>query len=232
MSLLQQANLLSSTCPLTGPVSNDINTSISPATDSHQTCIFSVVSCAIDSAPNHWILDSGDNGHICSSVSTFTSFYKIKPINVTLANGSSILVHHVGNVSFSPSSYLTNVLYSPTFILNLISISKMCSSLSCFVQFSTDSCIIQYLSTKKKIGLGENLNGFYRLVVHVDSFKSPSFTSFNKKVYVSCNNISKSDSIVIPSSALWHFRWDIFLTKDFPIYNSRIPLFHAIKRCL
>jgi len=56
------------------------------------------------------------------------------------------------------------------------------------------------------IGLSENVNGLYRLVVHVDFFKLSSFTSFNKNVYISCNNISKPDSIVIPSLALWHFR--------------------------
>lgn len=206
MSLLQQANFLSSASPPTGLVSNHINTSIAHATDSNQTSIFSVVFCAIDYAPHHWILDLGSNDHICSSLSSFTSFYKIKPINVNLPNCSSVLVKHEGNVSFSSSLYLINVLYSFAFNLNLISISKLYKSISCFVQFSTDSCIIQDLNTRKMIGLGDNLNGLYRLVVHVDSSKSSSFTSFNKKCSAFCNNISKPESTVIPCSALWHVR--------------------------
>jgi len=206
VSLLQQANLLSSASPRTGPISNHINTSIFPATDSLQIGIFNVVSCSIDSAPHYWILDSGANDHVCSSLSSFTSFYKIKPIHVNLPNGSSILVQHAGNVSFSSSLYLTKVLYSPTFNLNLISVSKLCKSLSCFVQFSSDSCIIQDLSTKKMICVGENLTRLYRLVVNADFSKSSSFHCFNKKVSTLCNNVSQSVFIVIPSSAVWHFR--------------------------
>jgi hypothetical protein len=55
------------------------------------------------------------------------------------------------------------------------------------------------------IGLGENLNGLYRLVVSADSFK-PSSHSFNKNLSVSCNNVSQSSFNVIPASALWHYR--------------------------
>ena len=77
----------------------------------------------------------------------------------------------------------------------------MCKSLSCVVNFSTDSCIIQDLSTKRMIGLGENLNGLYRLVVSADTFKSSSH-SFNKNLFVSCNNVSQSHFNVIPNSAL------------------------------
>jgi len=142
VALLQQANLLSLASPPTGPVSNDTYTSNTPATESYQTSIFSVVSCAIDSAPHHWILDSGANDHICSYLSSFTSFYKIKPTNVNLPNKTSVSVQYAGNVHFSSTLYPTNVLYCPSFNLNLISISKMCKSLSCFVNFSSDSCII------------------------------------------------------------------------------------------
>ena len=77
VSLPQQANLLSSASPPAGLVSNHINTFLSSHTDSPQTCIFSVVSSYIDSAPHYWILDSGDNDHVFSSLSSFTSFYKI-----------------------------------------------------------------------------------------------------------------------------------------------------------
>jgi len=97
------------------------------------------------------------------------------------------------------------MLYSLAVKLNLISISKLCKSLSYFIQFSYDSCIIQDLNTKKMIGFGETLNGLYRLVMNTDSSSSSSFPCFNKDTSTVCNNVSKSDSIVIPSSTLWHF---------------------------
>jgi len=56
------------------------------------------------------------------------------------------------------------------------------------------------------IGLGENLNCIYILVVNVDSSKSSSFHCFNKNVSTVCNNFAQSNSLVIPRSALWHFR--------------------------
>jgi len=138
-------------------------------------------------------------------ITLFYFLLKNKPTNVNLPNKSYVLVQYVGNVSFSPTLYLTNVLYCPNFNLNLISVSKMCTSLSYFVNFSTDCCIIQDLSTKRMIGLGENLNGLYRLVVSANSFKSSSH-SFNKNLFVSCNNVSQSYFNVIPNSAIWHYR--------------------------
>ena len=206
VALLQQANLLSSASPPTGPVSNHVHTSLPSAPDSHQTGISSVVSCAIDSVPHHWILDSGANNHICSSSSCFTSFYKIKPTNVNLPNKTIVLVQYAGNVSFSPTLYLNNVLYCPTFNLNLISVSKMCDSLSCFVNFSPHGCTIQDLSTKRMIGLGENLNGLYRLVVSADSFKSGFkgsvlFDLHSREIFISRNVIFHDHILPYPSSS-------------------------------
>lgn len=214
VSLLQQANLLSSASPTSRPVSNHINNSSSlghSSGDASQTGIYGIISCSLQTNFEYWLLDSGANGHICSSLSSFTSFYKIKPINVNLPNGTSVLVHHTGNISFSSNLYLTNVLYSPALTLNLISVSKLCDSLSCFVQFSSNSCTIQDLSAQKMIGLGEKLNGLYKLVVNISTSSHPSLSSFNEVSHILCNSTSSAISHVnvsnvIPTSALCHFR--------------------------
>jgi len=177
VTLLQRANLLFSTSPPSGPVSNHINSSsfLGPSSsNASQTGIHSVISCSINTNSDFWLLDSGDNDHICSSLASFSSLYKIKPTNVNLPNGSSVIVDHVGNVSFSPHLYLTNVFYCLTFKLNLISVSKMCESLSCFMNFSPTGCTIQDLNTKRMIGLGEKINGLYKLVVNASASSSPS----------------------------------------------------------
>ena len=106
MTLLQQANLLSSASPPSEPVSNHINTSSFPDHSSghvSQTGILSVISCSIKTNCDFWLLDSGANDHMCSSLSSFSSFYKIKPTYVNSPNGTSVIVDHAGNISFSPT---------------------------------------------------------------------------------------------------------------------------------
>lgn len=110
--------------------------------DASQTGIHSFISCFIHSSSDYSLKDSYISyDHNCNFFNCFTSFYKIKPINANLPNGFSILVHHASNVHFSP--YLFR---SPIFIfLRFQSRSKICNSLSSFVQFSTKSSVIQDL---------------------------------------------------------------------------------------
>jgi hypothetical protein len=71
VALLQQANLLSSASPSSGPASNHINTSSFPDHSSgyaSQTGSFSVISCSIQTTCDFWLLDSGANDHICSLI--------------------------------------------------------------------------------------------------------------------------------------------------------------------
>jgi len=90
-------------------------------------------------------------------------FYTISPIHVNLPNGESIIVKNAGSIHFSPQFHITHVLLSPQFKVNLISVSKLCKSLSCIVHFHTDRCLIQDLTSHKMIGLGELHDGLYRL---------------------------------------------------------------------
>jgi hypothetical protein len=91
--------------------------------------ISSIFSCSISSKSDIWLLDSGANEHIVSSTHWFTSYHKIIPKHVNLPNGTSVLVQYAGTIRFSPQFYLDNVMFSPLFNLNLISISKLCQSL-------------------------------------------------------------------------------------------------------
>lgn len=50
---------------------------------------------------NKWILHSGANDHVCSSLNLFNSYYKIEPIKITLPNGNCIMVHYDGNNIFT-----------------------------------------------------------------------------------------------------------------------------------
>jgi len=139
------------------------------------------------------------------------SFYKIKPTPVNLPNGTSVLVHCAGTVSFSPNFHITNVLYSPHFQVNLISVSKLCKLMTYKFYFVNDICTIQDVKSQKMIGLGDLYDGLYRLRHPTpSSFSQPSVSianlPCNKISSHSCNSVSCNQNFHIPSNALWHFR--------------------------
>jgi len=122
VSLLQQVNMLPSSSSSPPASANHIHTTNSPSLSD----ISSTFSCSTYFKSYIWILGSGANEHIVSSTHWFTSFHKITHKPVNLPNGTFVLVHHDGTIHFSPQFYLDNVLYSPSFNLNLISNSNLC----------------------------------------------------------------------------------------------------------
>ena len=176
---------------------------------------------------DHWLIDSRANEHICSSLHLFHSYYKIKPINVNLPNGSSVLVQYAGTVVFSPHFHITHVLYSPSFKVNLISVSKICQSLPYHVHFLLNTYVIQDVKTQKMICLGNHCDGLYRLHLtaptspqahYMSSVVSPS----NKVSLQSCNSVSTNNHVSsIPSNAIWHFRLG-------HLSNQRLSMMHSV----
>jgi len=145
LSLLQQVNLLYSASAASPPSSsNHVHTS--PASSSiftiHSGISSSIFSCSISSKSDIRLLDFGANEHIVSSLHWFTSFHRIPTKLVNLPNCSSILVKYAGTIHFTPQFYIDNVLYSPSFNLNLIPISKLCNSLQCFATFHNNKCLL------------------------------------------------------------------------------------------
>jgi hypothetical protein len=143
--------------------------------------------------------------HLCNF---FSDIHAITPMNVNLPNGQTVNVNQVGTVHFSSDFHISHVLFSAQFKVNLISVSKLLQSLSCFVHFHKSGCIIQDLTTKKMIGLGEPHDGLYKLKLPTNF---PPYVSVSKSSH--CNksinkaSVSSIDSnISIPLSALWHFK--------------------------
>lgn len=166
VSLLQQSNLVVSASPTPQATSNHIaatptlSTSISATESSAGIPVSIPLSSSLK--PSFWLVDSGANEHICCDPTCFTSFYKIKPVHVSLPNGNIVLVHYAGTVEFNSKFYLNHVLYSPHFLLNLISVAKLCESLTCFFHFSIDKCLIQDQQSLKMIGLAKQMDGLYK----------------------------------------------------------------------
>jgi len=206
VSLLQQSSLVPQASNPNSASTNHIISSITSSTSGINT----VISCSLKVQTNHWLIDSGANEHICSSLSLLHSFHKIKHMHVTLPNGTTVIVHYAGTAVFSPNFFITNVLYSPHFRVNLISVSKLCHVLSYEVSFLPDKCVIQDMKSQKMIGLGSVCDGLYRLNTASCTKESSvsSSTSHCSNVSLnSCNSVCSSVAIsFIPSNAIWHFR--------------------------
>jgi hypothetical protein len=103
-----------------------------------------------------WVIDSGASDHMVSSSSTLNeslACHNLKPVR--MPNGYTTLASHSGNVVLSPDITLNNVLCVPNFKLNLLSISKLTSSMNCAVIFFPTFCLFQDLVSKRLIGVGE-----------------------------------------------------------------------------
>lgn len=155
------------------PVSTANSVSTSPLV------LNSLSSTANGKSPSLWILDTGATDHISFNLSAFTSYHNIVPISVTLLNGSQLSASISGSIKLTPSLTLHNVLYIPSFNVNLISVAKLSKSNNCFVQFTANSCIIMQNPSMETIGITDLQYGLY--VLHSNVF------------HASCNSVSPND---------------------------------------
>ena len=86
-----------------------------------------------------WVIDSDASDHFVSFLSMLSNILVLsnhKP--VCLPNGTTT-VAYVGQLAFSDSLKWNHVLFVPSFNFNLLSISKLITSLNCITIFSSES---------------------------------------------------------------------------------------------
>ncbi|KAG5556472.1 hypothetical protein RHGRI_006920 [Rhododendron griersonianum] len=132
-----------------------------------------------------WILDSGATDHITPYSSFFTKSQSSSLPIVNLPNGSTAPITSIGTVPFNQDITLNNVLCVPSFSLNLMSASKLTTSLNCCAILFPTFCVLQDLATGKMIGSGKQRGGLY----YMAPLRSES---------VACNASSTPN--------LWHMR--------------------------
>ena len=121
-----------------------------------------------------WIINSGAIDHIVSSLDCFQVYSKIKPVNINLPD--VLWSRHITQANF----VIYNVFYIPDFNFNLISISKLISTLHYTLIFSSVFCKIQEVSSLKIIGLEKLKEGLYHLVISKEEqVSSPRTSSVN-----------------------------------------------------
>ena len=125
----------------------------------------------------------------------------------------------LGTMIFSNSFYLTNVLYIPCFSFNLISVSKLTTSLNYKLTFSALTCQIQDMDTMKIIGVAELRNGLYTL--------DPTSFIVHKHVTVP-TQLSYVNSASYTSSHLWHFRLGHPSSQKMHALHSKFPFIPCI----
>jgi len=232
VTLLQQSSFTPPTSNTTSATTNRVISAHASSSTNAFAGINTIFSCSLHVKSPHWLIDSGANEHICSSIALLHSFYKIKLVHVTLPNGQSILVHYAGTVFFSPYFHIINVLYSPHFKVNLISVSKLLKLKTYDKHFVNDICTIQDVKSQKMIGLGDLCDGLYRLRMPPPSHSShfsDNITTFpcNKVSSQSCNSVSCTSNIHIPSTALWHFRLGHLSNQRLSQMHQLYPTIHV-----
>ncbi|XLR35261.1 hypothetical protein S83_063161, partial [Arachis hypogaea] len=139
-----------------------------------------------------WIVDSGATTHITNS---FKFLENAKPLTnhfVALPDHTKIRALAIGNVVLNSSLILYNVIFIPSFRVNLISVSSLLKLSNCTVLFSDLAFIIQDRTSKKVIGRGDETDDLFLL-------QSP-FTVHTRSSVHSCRSVTNVDSTI------WHAR--------------------------
>jgi len=125
------------------------------------TSLFAHNSSSNSAFTKPWILDSGANDHIASDSQFFTHTSSSFIPNVNLPIDSTAPISSTGTIKFNSKITLKDVLCVPSFNLNLMSVSKITSSLNCYVVFTPHSCVLKDLATGRMIGSGKQHAGLY-----------------------------------------------------------------------
>ncbi len=96
--------------------------------------IFSLKNVDINAFSNGtWVIDTSATDHMVYSTKFFTEITSTHHTGVELPNGEFVLVTQIGTIQISNSLILFDVLCVPSFSFNLISVSKLTSSLKCYI---------------------------------------------------------------------------------------------------
>ncbi|XP_061358324.1 uncharacterized protein LOC133302545 [Gastrolobium bilobum] len=135
-----------------------------------------------------WVIDTGATDHITHTLSQFSTFHKIKPISIHLPNGSTVASSICGTVNITSSLILTDVLYVPSFHINLLSVTKLLSSLPYTITFNESVCVIheRRSSCLMTIGSARRRNGLYVMISNANKTVAHTNTS-------PCNKTSQND---------------------------------------
>lgn len=151
---------------------------------------------------NAWIIATGASSHISNSLHHFTNIESINNWTILLPNNLRLQATHLGDIHLNDDLVLFDVLYVPSFQYNLLSVSKLSSSLKYEVLFTAENCLIQDSITKKKIGSAEVKDGLYIL-------NTDTMFAFNYVFISKCNK-----------DEIWHYKLGHISNNRIAILNK------------
>jgi len=96
-------------------------------------------------------------------LSMMDDIHDVEPIPVAQRNGSLTIATKRGSIILNSKLRLNHVLYVPGLNCSLISIAQLIDENYCDVTFTKKLCVIQDLTTRSPIGVGEPRRGVYYL---------------------------------------------------------------------
>ena len=184
-----------------------------------------------------WLTDTGATDHLTANLTNLQTPAPYQGTEqVSVGNGQSIPINHIGNGQLSTKHYnfrLKNLLHSSRISSNLLSVHTLCKDNNCSCYFDSNKFLIQDLPSGKVLYKGLSKNGLYPIHTLPSSpSMSPSATASPQvSAFLSSKN----------KWQLWHHRLghpsDRVLVSAMPSLSSCMSISnkhvqHHCKHCL
>ena len=152
-------------------------------------------------SPSSWLMDSACCNHMTPHSSIFSELKSAPhPLNIRIANGSTMSDHNIDSVSATNLS-IPGVFNVPNLSYNLFSVGQL-AELSYRIIFNYSGCIVQDPRTGQELRTGPRVG----LMFPVDNLRLPLIAPIS---VAAASTVSS-----IPSLALWHpLRYNNFLLE-------------------
>lgn len=112
---------------------------------------------------NTWIIDSGATHHITSYIQLVTNSIPITS-DLYMPNGKKCCVSHIATIYLDSEIVLKEVVVTPNFQCNLLSVAQLTHDTSYTVMFSSSKCQLQDLAMNREKEIGKLSDGLYKFV--------------------------------------------------------------------
>jgi len=142
-----------------------------------------------------------------------------------LPDGTQIVTSYSGIVNLNNFITLFDVLYTPKFKVNLISVTKLTTNLNCFLEIHPHLCFIKQMPDFKMIGLAKPIGGLLVVIKHFCEANEIK----NQHDKFGCNVLAANKE----DSTLWHYRLGHISKTQHQIISSQFPYIpqHFISPC-
>jgi hypothetical protein len=126
---------------------------------------------------NHWIMDTGASHHITQDLQQLSLAQPYQGSDqVQVGDGTGLKISHTGQTFISTpkkSLCLKNVLHVPNVQTNLLSVSKLCKTNQCSVEFFPNYFVVKDLKSGQALLQGPLKQDLYHLPIKPPASSNP-----------------------------------------------------------